>query len=122
MVVHQPELGHVAILADGVQLTLWGSAVKSKNAGMGTGEQVPTRTFGFKDTKQMNGYKHIQQKFTNMRGNGKHQIQDGGYTGHEGELGPGAGQGHTEVYEHIFHVLPFTYLKQKWQNAEPCQR
>ena len=60
MVIHQPELGHVAILAGGVQLTLWGSAVKSKKAGMDTGKQVPTRTFGFKDTKQMDGYNRIQ--------------------------------------------------------------
>ena len=60
MFIHQPELGHVAILADGVQLTLWGSAVESKKTGMDTGEQVPTRTFGFKDTKQMNGHKYIQ--------------------------------------------------------------
>ena len=57
-----------------------------------------------------------------MHGNDKHQIQDGGYTGHKGELGPGTGQGYTGVYKHICHVLFLTYLKQKWQNAEPCQR
>ena len=57
-----------------------------------------------------------------MHGHDKHQIQDGGYTGHKGELGPGTGQGYTGVYKHICHVLFLTYLKQKWQNAEPCQR
>ena len=48
-----------------------------------------------------------------MHGNGKHQIQDGGYRGHKGELGPGPGQGHTEVYEHIFHVLVFCIFEAK---------
>lgn len=64
---------------------------------------------------------NIQQKFTNTEMvSTKFKTA---VTETRGELGHAiAGQGHTEVYEHIFHVLPFTYLKQKWQNAEPCQR
>lgn len=73
-------------------LTLWGSAVKAK-AGMGTGEQVPTRTFGFKDTKQMNGYKHIQPKvYKHVWRMVSTKFKTADLHGHEASWSPSAGQ------------------------------